>query len=165
MNKDEQPFRTNTTLVYAIVGALVVLLVGAVVFKLKGKQWAPASTETLTPIVSPTPGPITALGCENQYFNTKIGFAEYYLSVEGVDLPATRSVDCAFNVKVVDKVAAKANAEGIITQALERGGVTFRCTTRAVELEPTVPTTVDVILKDDRGTTSSCSAMFTLPAP
>ena len=152
-----------------VVSAVLILIVlgGAWYFRSKS-----ASTQnTLTPVTqtepvaTPTPGPITKLDCDTQYFNQKIGFNEYYLSVEGGDVSAAEKVTCEFTAKVNDKVVAKATAQGPLSSAPQRNGSTFRCTSKAVALEPNVLTTIDVTLTDDLKTTSTCSADFTFPSP
>jgi len=52
-----------------------------------------------------------------------------------------------------------------MTDKPERGGKTFRCTTKAIALTPQLETVIEVELKDDLGVTASCSAPFVMPAP
>lgn len=153
-----------------VVGAVLVVgvVAGAWYFRSQGAK-APAGEPTTggNPMtaVSPTPGPITKLGCDQQYYNPKIGFAEYYLSAAGGDLVSAKSVSCAFTALVDGKVVASATAQGPLSDAPQRGGGTFVCTTKAVKLDPNVPTVVDVVLTDDLDVTSTCSATFTFPQP
>lgn len=150
-----------------VIGAVLVVAVvaGAWYFRSKGPTAMTEPTAPSAPVATPTPGPITELGCDTQYFNQKIGFPEYYLSVEGGDISAAKSVTCDMTVKVNDKVVAKASGESPLSNAPQRGGQTFRCTTKAVELTPNVVTVVDVTLKDDLKKSASCSSTFTFPAP
>lgn len=161
--KDESPNESAT--LYYIIGAilLVVLIVaGYFVLKPKGESILPA----LTPVVpTPTPRPITALACESQYYNPVIGFPEYYLSVEGVDLPAAKTVNCTFTISEVGAVVATASAKSPMTLIPQRNGNTFRCTTSKLTLTPETSTTVDVLIKDDLGATTSCTKSFLLPKP
>lgn len=164
MHMEKESFFSSGKTYYILAATLGVVVLASLILCARNKSARTAAP--LVPVASIAPQPITQLACENQYYNPKIGFKEYYLSVEGVDLPGTKSVDCAFAAKVDDKTVAKATAEGIISQAPERGGITFRCTTiKAIEFEPVIPTAVEVALKDNLGVTSSCSAIFTFPAP
>ena len=152
-----------------IVSAVLVLIVlsGAWYFRSKSTSsesvlLPPTQTE---PVATPTPGPITKLACDNQYFNQKVGFSEYYLSAEGGDVSQAKTVTCEFSAKVNNKVVAKATVEGPLSSAPQRGGSTFRCTTKALALDPNVLTTIDVKLTDDLKVSSTCSADFTFPSP
>ena len=120
-------------------------------------------TTPAAPVATPTPGPITGLACDKLYYNQKIGFQQYYLSAEGGDLSAAKTVSCSFTASVGGKVVDESSAEGPLSDAPQRNGSTFRCTTKAVALTPSVKTIVDVALKDDLGKTSTCTATFTLP--
>lgn len=167
MEKEEMS--ESSSMMTYVVGAvlLVAVVAGAWYFKSKAPtamtEPTPAGQEAMAP--SPTPGPITELTCDLQYMNSKIGFPEYYLSVEGGDVSAAKEVSCEFTAKVDDKVVATATAESPLSDAPQRGGSTFRCTTKAVALEPNVLTTVEVTLTDDLKKTATCSAPFTFPAP
>jgi hypothetical protein len=165
--ENEQMSESSSMMTY-VVGAvlLIAVVAGAWYFKSKGPTSMTTPTDQTQPVATPTPGPITELGCDVQYINTKIGFPEYYLSVEGGDVSTAKSVTCDFTVKTEDnKVLGKASAEGELTANATRGGSTFRCTTKAVALTPNVLTTVEVSLKDDLKKTASCSAPFTFPSP
>lgn len=161
--KGESPDESAT--LYYIIGAvlLVVLVVaGYFVLKPKGESMLPA----LAPVVpTPTPGPITALACESQYYNPVIGFPQYYLSVEGVDLPAAKTADCTFTISEVGAVVATASAKSPMTPIPQRNGNTFRCTTGKLTLTPETSTKVDVAVKDDLGVTTTCAQTFLLPKP
>ncbi len=152
-----------------VVSAMLVLVVlgGAWYFRSKSAltQNAMVPAAQMEPIATPTPGPITTLACDSQYFNQKIAFNEYYLTAEGGDVNDAKKVTCEFNVKVKDKVVGKATAESALSDAPQRGGSTFRCTSKAVEIEPNVITTIDVKLTDDLKATATCSADFTFPSP
>lgn len=147
-----------------VVGAVLVVAVvaGAWYFRSKGsKSMTVEPTGQPVAEVSPTPGPITALGCDQQYYNPRVGFPDYYLSVEGGDVSNAKKVTCEFTVSVDDKVVSKTTVSSPLTDAPARGGSTFRCTTQPLELAANVPTVVDVRLSDDLKANSSCSATFT----
>lgn len=149
-----------------VIGAVLVVAVvaGAWYFRSKGNKNAMVEpTGKNEPIVevSPTPGPISKLGCDQQYYNPRIGFPEYYLSVEGGDVNAAKKVTCEFTTSVNGKVVSKTTASSPLTEAPTRGGSTFRCTTKPLELEANVPSVVDVRVSDDLDATASCSATFT----
>lgn len=151
---------------YAVGAVLLVAIVaGAWYFKSKAPTAMTEPTVQTQPVPVPTLGPITGLSCDLQYMNSKIGFAEYYLSVEGGDVSDASFVTCSFSAKVNDQVVTKATAGSPLSAAPQRGGSTFRCTTKAVALEPNVITTVEVTLTDDLQKTATCSAPFTFPAP
>lgn len=147
-----------------VIGAILVVAViaGALYFRSKNPT---ATTEPITqvPVATPTPGPITGLLCDKQYFNQKIGFQEYYLSVEGGDLTTAKTVTCDMTATVKDKIVASASAESPLSAAPQRNGSTFRCTSKAIALTPNVPTVVDVALTDDLGKAATCTATFTFP--
>lgn len=149
-----------------VVGAVLVVAViaGAWYFRTKA-----AKSSVVEPggqpvsAVTPTPGPITGLGCDQLYYNPKIAFNEYYLSAEGGDLSTADRVTCTFTASVDGKEVATATAQGPLTDAPQRGGKTFKCTTKSVALEPNVETIVDVTLTDNLKASSTCSATFTFP--
>ena len=165
--KTTQDVIESPSMMTYIIGAVLVLAViaGAWYFRSKSPT---AMTEPLAPEVTevtPTPGPITKLACDQQYFNPKVAFPEYYLSIEGGDVSTAKNVSCEFTAYVNDKKVATATAESPLTAAPERGGSTFRCTTEGVKLAPDVATVIDVSLQDDLGETSTCAATFTFPTP
>lgn len=151
-----------------VVGAVLVVAVvaGAWYFRTKSPKSA-VVTPAGQPVAeaSPTPGPITALGCDQQYFNPKVGFSEYYLSVEGGDVTGVKSVTCDFSVKIDGKEVTKSSVTSPLTASPQRGGSTFRCTTKPLAITANKPAIVDVVVKDDLNATSSCSAAFTFPQP
>lgn len=147
-----------------VAGAILVVAVvaGAWYFRSKGsKSMTVEPTGQPAVEVSPTPGPISALGCDQQYYNPRVGFPEYYLSVEGGDVSNAKKVTCEFTASVDGKVVSKTTVSSPLTDAPSRGGSTFRCTTQPLELAANVPTVVDVRLTDDLKAESSCSATFT----
>ncbi len=153
---------------YYVLGFIVLVAVIVAGYLLRGKSATPASTPTpvadvLTP--TPTPGPITKLDCDTQYYNPVLGFAKYYLSAEGGDLSTAKKVDCTFTVTVDKKVIATESVSSPLTDKPQRGGSTFRCTTAGIEITPNTPTVVDVVLKDDLKASSTCSSTFLFPAP
>ncbi len=149
-----------------VVGAVLIVAVvlGAWFFRSKGtKNTMVEPTGQPVVAVSPTPGPITKLACDQQYFNPRIGYPEYYLSVEGGDVSAAKEVTCEFAVSVDGKEISKTTVKSPLTASPQRGGSTFRCTTKPLEIAANIPTTVDVVIKDDLKASSSCSAAFTFP--
>lgn len=167
MNEQEQT--TGDMKQYYVLGAVVLIAVVVAGYMLRPKtsmsptSQAPNAQQPAAP--TPTPGPITKLGCDMQYFNPKIGFPEYYLSVEGGDISKATKVDCTFTASESGKIVATSKVTSPLTDKPERGGSTFRCTTKAIELTPSTPAVVDVELKDDLGATASCSGPFVFPAP
>ncbi|MBI3576465.1 hypothetical protein HY086_00270 [Candidatus Gottesmanbacteria bacterium] len=155
------------SLLYYVIGALVVVAIAAGVWFLRPKSGMEGPSQIGTPIVpTPTPGPISALACEKQYYNPVIGFPQYYLGVDGVDVAGAKSVTCDFTVMVAGAVAASASAKAELAAAPSRNGQTFTCRTKKLELTPEVSTIVDVKLKDDLGATTPCTATtFILPKP
>lgn len=162
MNDEEQ---TPTDMKqYYLLGVIVLVAIVIGAFMLRPKS-SMVSTTTEPGVPTPTPGPITKLACESQYYNPKIAFAEYYLSVDGVDVSEAKSVSCVMTASVNDEVKATQTVTSPLTAAPQRGGSTFRCTTRAIALDPDIPTKIDVVLTDDLKASSTCSATFVLPAP
>lgn len=164
MSEEQSQF--SGTKQYYVLGFIVLVAVVVAGYLLRGKSTNPAATPTaqvLTP--TPTPGPITKLACDTQYYNPVVGFPKYYLSVEGGDISAAKKVDCTFTVSVNNKVVATETASSPLTDKPQRGGGTFRCTTSGIELVPNTPTVVDVVLKDDLKATSTCSSTFLFPNP
>jgi len=168
-NKESHEAMESPSMMTYIIGAVLVLAVitGAWYFRSKNKtaMTEPTGSDAMMADVSPTPGPITGLSCDQQYFNPKIAFPEYYLSAEGGDVSGATNVTCTFTATVDGEEVATATVESPLTAAPQRNGSTFRCTTDAVELTPNVETVIDVALADDLGTTSTCTAAFTFPAP
>ena len=165
MEKEEM--NESSSMMTYVIGAvlLVAVVAGAWYFKAKAPTAMTEPTAQTQVVATPTPGPNTELNCDVQYMNSKVGFAEYYLSVEGGDVSDAKEVTCDFVVKADDKVIAKASADGPLSAAPQRGGSTFRCTTKALAITPNVLTTVEVSLKDDLKKTATCSAPFTFPSP
>lgn len=152
--------------IYYILGGVVLVAAVAGFFLLKPKGTtapvtAPAGTEQA--VTTPATGPITQLACEKQYYNPKVGFPEYYLSVEGVDTVKTGQVTCSYKISVNDKVVKTATATGDLKEDATRGGATFRCVTEALQLAKGVPTKVDVTVENPANTTVDCSQTFILP--
>lgn len=166
MNDDQQP-QPASAKQYYILGFVVLVAVVIAGYMLRGKTVPSLPPSPIAEVVvpTPTPGPITGLACDTQYYNPVIGFPQYYLSVEGGDLPKAKKVDCVFTVSVDDNVVAKETVSSPLTDMPQRGGGTFRCTTPAIDLAPNTPTVVDVVLKDDLKTSATCSATFLLPTP
>ncbi|MEK7533365.1 MAG: hypothetical protein AAB542_02930 [Patescibacteria group bacterium] len=168
MEKAPEESMESPSMMTYVVGAVLVIAViaGAWYFRSKGAKNALVEP-TGQPIAAatPTPGPITKLGCDQQYFNPKIGFSEYYLTAEGGDVSDAKEITCQFSVTIDGKEVAKATIKSPLTASPQRGGSTFRCTTKPVEIAPNVPAIVDVVITDDLKASSSCSAAFTFPQP
>lgn len=167
---EEKTEKTASTTWYYGIGAAVLVLLVAGIYFLKPKT-TPSSTvsptpQTTTPLLTRPTGAITGLACELQYYNPVLGLPKYYLSAEGVDLAPAKTVNCDFTVSVAGKTVAQTSVTGApLSEEPSRGGKTFRCSSEAVELEPSVPTVVTVAVSDDQKKTASCSATFLLPAP
>lgn len=163
---ENEELQSQPMMTYVISAVLIlVVLGGAWYFRSKSApQSSLVPTAQTEPVATPTPGPITKLDCDKQYFNQKIAFNEYYLSVEGGDISSAKNVTCEFTAKVKDKVIAKATAEGPLSAAPQRNGSTFRCTTKALEIQPNVATTIEVKLTDDLKASSTCSADYLFPS-
>jgi hypothetical protein len=153
---------TNNLMSY-VLGGLLVLAVVAGGYFLRPKSANPTNTQTAMVQPTPTPGTINKLGCDTQYYNPVIGFPKYYLSVEGGDVGDASEVECTTTVTQEGKVVATEKVTVPLTDKAERNGKVFKCSTSALELKPTVPTKVDILLKNDKDLTATCSAMFALP--
>jgi hypothetical protein len=166
MENQEQSSSMGTKQYY-VLGLIVLVAVVIAGYLLRSKSASTPTPEQAAQIVTPapTPGPITQLACDSQYYNPVIGFPRYYLSVDGGDISKATKVDCIITVSVDKKVVATQTVSSPLTDMPQRGGSTFRCSTPVLELTPNVPTTVDVVLKDDLKATSTCSSTFLFPAP
>ena len=157
---------TNNNSMYYVLGAIVLVAVIGAGYLLRPKTPAPAAApEAVAPVATPTPGPISRLSCDTQYYNPVIGFPKYYLSVRGGDVTGPTTVNCTMTMTQENRVVATEKLSSPLTAAPERGGAVFTCTTQGLALTPTVPTKVDVTLTDDQGAKASCSALFALPKP
>lgn len=166
--ESEKAAKSNDSVIYYILGGVV--LVGAVVgfFLLKPKTALPVggveqSAGVVPSVVTETPGPITAFTCDNSYYNPKIGFPEYYLSVEGTDTQNTGSVTCNFSVTVKDQQVATETVTAAYQVVPERGGSTYRCQTKAISLTPNVETDVTVSVTNPAGQEAECVKTFIFP--
>jgi len=156
---------TNNMMSYVLGGILVVAVVAGGYFLKPKTSNQPAGGQTATPTASPTPGAITKLSCDTQYYNPVIGFAKYFLSVEGADTAGASEVTCTTTVTQENKVVATEKVTVPLSANEGRGGLVFKCSTPALELKPTIPTKVDIKLEDDRDATATCSTLFALPKP
>jgi len=156
-NETQNPQEGETSSVY-IIGAIIVVavIVAGVLLWPKPKATTPATT---TPVVEEKTM-ITKLSCDKQWFNPMIGFPKYYLSAEGSALLTTKNVTCTFTItaNADGKVLATSEAEAILKPANERGGQTYQCTTKAVELVKGAAVTMKTMVKDDQGASASCAA-------
>lgn len=165
-NTTQTQERTNSS-IYYIVGVFILILIIAVGYALRPKTKDQNTTQKASAPAAPmpTPGPIMGLSCELQYYNPVVALPQYYLSVEGVDKPPAATVTCSFDVSVNGEMVTKEEIKGLVDQAPERGGFTYRCTTQALSLDAGIPTDIAVNITDDTGNTTTCSATFILPAP
>jgi hypothetical protein len=159
---ENQP-STNSSLYY-VLGAIVLVAVIVAGYLLRPKPATTGEQAAGVPAtITPMSGPITELACENQYYNPVLGFPKYYFSVEGADPVGASSVDCTFTFTQENKVVAVEKVTGPLLAKPERNGNVFKCITPGLDLKPSIPTKVDVVLRDDEGAKATCSAMFTLP--
>lgn len=164
---EKQESQSSGAFTYYVLGAVIIALIAGGVYFLRPKATSTTSPQPVNEVVeviaTPTPGPITGLACEQQWYNPVVGFKKYYIGVGGVDLMTTKKVDCNLTVSVGGKVVATASAESGLTAINERGGGGFRCDSQGLELEANVPTIVDVILTNDKKETATCTQTFLLP--
>ena len=79
MNETEETSSSDMKQYY-VLGIVVLIAVVAAGYMLRPKN---TESSTGTPVAqqvvvpTPTPGPITKLACDVQYYNSKIGFPEY----------------------------------------------------------------------------------------
>jgi hypothetical protein len=154
---------SNPMMSYIVGGVLVVAVIAGGYF-LRPKAPQP-STESSTQQTPTTESPIAGLSCDTQYYNPVIGFARYYLSVEGSSTTDASEVECVTTVTQENKVVATETVSVPLADNTGRGGKTFKCSTPALDLKPTIPTKVEVSLTDDRGATANCTKVFALPTP
>lgn len=158
-----QPPAENTTTY--IIGALVVVaaIIAAVMFWPKPKP-VPAPTASQPEVTPAEPTTITKFACERQWFNPKLGYQQYYLSSEGVDVVAPASAECTITVLQGDKTLKTEKLPATMIPAPERNGTLIRCTTKALDLPKGTPLTMRSSITNDLGVTASCSAgSITLP--
>jgi hypothetical protein len=165
MEEETMENQSNNNTMYYVLGAIVLVAVIAAGYLLRPKTTqAPAVAPVATaPVASPTLGPATRLACDYQYYNPVIGFPKYYFSAQGVDLNGPTQVECTMTISQANQVVATQTVSSPLTAAPERGGSSFKCTTPGIEAKATIPTKVDVVLKDDQGAKATCSATFSLP--
>jgi len=157
----------ETSSVY-IIGAIIVVavIIGGVLLWPKTKKTTEGQATTVqTPVVEEK-AMITKLSCDKQWYNPMIGFPKYYLSAEGSALLTSKEITCTFTVtsNADGKVLATQDVPGALKSADERGGQTYECTTKAVELVKGANVTMKTMVKDDQGASASCTAgTITLP--
>ena len=107
---------------------------------------------------------LTKLICESQWYNPVVGFPKFYLSAEGGDVNPATKVDCSFSVVNGTTVVTTAKVEGVeLSPSPDRGGSTWRCTTKAIENLPTnIPLKMLTTITDDQNKTASCTGIVTL---
>lgn len=161
----EQEENMDGSMMYYIIGGLVVVAIAAGVWFLR-PQGGTALTGFGTPLLpTPTPGPITALSCEKQYYNPVVGFTDYYIGLDGVDVPATKSVICEFTISMGGTILSTESAKASFVAAPERNGQVFTCRTKKLSLTPELNTDVTVKITNDLGLTNTCSTTYVLPKP
>lgn len=171
MEESQSEVMESPSMMTYILGAVVVVAViaGAWYFRSKSANTSETTMEPTSnaPVaaVTPTPGPIKALACDQMYFNPRVGYSEYYLSADGGDFSTAKSVSCSFTASVNKQVVGTAQAESALMAAPARNGSTFHCSTNAVKLTPNVKTIVEVKLTDDENRSATCTANFTFPNP
>lgn len=168
-----QPQKKDNAIIFYILGGLIItaIIVAGFILMPKGTSeptpQQPVLGDTVAvPTAAPTaPGPITALSCTDQFYNTVNGVPEnYYLTTAGESPTAAGQVTCTLT-------ATLANNEVLATQVVtptmsantERGGNTFRCTTQGLKLRANVPVKVTTELRDANGNVSNCNRTFLLP--
>jgi len=142
---------------------LVAVIAAGYLLRPKTSTENPTAQQVTAPVATPTLGPITRLGCDSQYYNPVVGFPKYYFSASGGDVTGAASVECTLTVSQAGQVVGTQTVSSPLTAAPERNGSTFKCTTPGIEAKPSIPTIVDVVLKDDQGAKATCSAKFSLP--
>lgn len=163
MDKETTTQEQESSPVY-IIGAIVIvaiIIAGVLLWPKPGTK----QTANTTLIVEEKKT-ITALTCDKQWFNPKIGFSEYYLSAEGTAVNDTKSVECTFTItaNADGKVVGTASASAVFTTVPERNGKTYICTTKAVALPKGSNVTMATLVKDDTAKTATCTAgTITLP--
>lgn len=143
----------DSSIVY-IIGAIIIVAV-----IVAGVLLWPKPKATTMPVVEEKQA-ITKLNCDSQWYNPKIGFAEYYLSAEGTAITTAKTVDCTFTItgNLDGKVIATEKMPAVLTSASERGGQTFRCTTRAIAMPKGTAVTMKTTVMDDLEASAACKA-------
>jgi len=146
----------DSSIVY-IIGAVIIVavIVAGVLLWPKPK----AKESAATPVVEEKSA-ITKLSCDAQWYNPKIGFPEYYLSAEGSALSTAKTVDCTFTItgNLDGKVIATESMTAVLTNAPERGGQTYKCTTRAIPMPKGSAVTMKTTVVDDLEAIAACKA-------
>lgn len=157
-HENNLPDKGDTSTVY-VIGAIVVVAVIIAAILL----WPKPKTQVATP-QSNTPASqtsdklpnFTKLTCEKQWYNPVIGFPKYYLSAEGGDINSVNPTECVFTISNGDKVVATEKANAVFSPAPDRGGSSFRCTTKAVELPKGSGLTLSIVVKNDQNQQATC---------
>lgn len=156
---------SSDTSLYYIIGAIALVVVIVAGYLLRPKSATTANPEQSVALPTPTPstGPITQFTCEDKYYNPVVGLPGVYLSAAGVDVKPATKVDCTFTATVDGKVVATESAVSDVKLDEARGGGTWRCTTKAIDLTKNVLTTVDIKVTDDQNASTTCSSDFIFP--
>ena len=143
-----------------IIGAVIVVAIIIAGVLLWPKPKMTTKEAATTPLVVEEKTMISKLSCDKQWYNPMIGFPKYYLSAEGSALLTTKSVTCTFTVtaNADGKVLATTETDAVLKPADERGGQTYQCTTKAVELIKGAAVTMKTMVTDDQGASASCAA-------
>jgi hypothetical protein len=166
MSTEEKTTTENDSSIYYVLGGVVLVAAIAGFFLLRPKTPGADTTTpvaTTVPVAEPTPGPITKMDCGKMYYNQKIGFQQFYISLEGVDTVTTGTVNCDYSITVKNNVVATTNATSGLSEEPSRGGSTFRCNSPAVELAKGVPTHVEIKVTDPNKQSVTCKQDFLFP--
>jgi len=159
--EDVSQTQEESSIVYVVGAIIIVAVIVAAVLMWPKKK----ATETATPtpqntvVNKPT---LTKLVCENEWFNPVVGIPKYYLSAEGGDISAGKEIECTFSIIKDKETVATEIVKVPVTEAAERGGTTFKCTTKALERLPqNVAVTFVTTVKNEEGASASCSGAVT----
>ena len=168
-----KPDKDNAIVFYILGGVIVTAIIVAGFLLYPRNSGTPATGSPVlgqqTTAVQPTAvpvqkGPIGSLACTSQYYNTVNGVAgSYYLSVDGEAPSAATAVTCTITASVNNQVVGTDVQTPGLNPSPDRGGSTFRCSSKGLVLKPNTPTKVMYDLKDQNGVTASCSRTFLLP--
>ncbi len=158
MDKEETIQTESDSSIIYIIGAIIIVAVIVAGVLLWPKPKAKESAITI-PVVEQKQA-ITKLSCDSQWYNPRNWYAEYYLSAEGSALSTAKTVDCTFTVtsNLDGKVVATEKVPAVLTAAPERGGQTYRCTTKALPLPKGTAVTMKTMTSDDLEATAACKA-------
>jgi len=162
MAETEEKKQEEGVMMY-VVGAIIAVAVVVASILMWPRQKSGTQTTSPTPEQNVVSKPqLTKLACENQWYNPVIGIPKFYLSAEGGDVLEGKTVECTFTLTKDKDVILTEKITGPMTVAPERGGTTFRCTSKSLENIPQgVPLKMTTTIKNEGGQTASCSGMAT----